>query len=63
MFLDNLKRFRGDKRARRASRHFSQVEENRALMPNRRAAAQTCRYRLPQLTMSDARHGRAEVYN
>ncbi|MBV7516379.1 hypothetical protein [Ensifer sp. ENS12] len=52
MFLDNLKRFRANKRRRRIGRCFSQAKENRALMASRRAAAQTGRHRSPQLTMS-----------
>ncbi|MEI3850322.1 MULTISPECIES: hypothetical protein [Ensifer] len=52
MFLDNLKRFRANKKRGRVGRRFSQVEENRALMADRRAAAQTAQCHAPQLTMS-----------
>ncbi|MGO4618820.1 hypothetical protein AB4Z34_00260 [Ensifer sp. 2YAB10] len=52
MFLDNLKRFRANKRRRRIGQRFSQVKENRVLMAKRRTPHQTGRQRPPQLTMS-----------
>ncbi|WP_139108368.1 MULTISPECIES: hypothetical protein [unclassified Ensifer] len=52
MFLDNLKRFRADKRRRRAALWFSQVEEKRALMATSQFADEPERRRLAPLTIA-----------